>query len=154
MWDLPGSGNKPVSPASAGRFFTTEPSGKPQHIHPWNYYVYPPKLRCLTLDLNPWCIWFGKTTGGSQPSSILISRHFQFPQVGTSWKEVSKLQRKKHKDLSPLTSPSLKVAADSMFKTKKKGPAAWGYSGYLDTVDSVPSYRPLPTLLAGSDIPV
>ena len=28
-WDLPGSGIKPVSPALAGNFFTTEPPGKP-----------------------------------------------------------------------------------------------------------------------------
>ena len=28
-WDLPRSGIKPVSPAVAGRFFTTEPVGKP-----------------------------------------------------------------------------------------------------------------------------
>ena len=27
MWDLPGSGIEPVSPALAGRFFTTEPPG-------------------------------------------------------------------------------------------------------------------------------
>ena len=29
VWNLPGSGIEPVSPASAGRFFTTEPPGKP-----------------------------------------------------------------------------------------------------------------------------
>ena len=29
MWDLPGPGFEPVSPALAGRFFTTEPPGKP-----------------------------------------------------------------------------------------------------------------------------
>ena len=29
MWDLPGSGIEPVSPALAGRFFTTEPPEKP-----------------------------------------------------------------------------------------------------------------------------
>ena len=29
MWDLPRSGIEPMSPASAGRFFTTEPPGKP-----------------------------------------------------------------------------------------------------------------------------
>ena len=29
MWDLLGSGVKPVSPALAGGFFTTEPAGKP-----------------------------------------------------------------------------------------------------------------------------
>ena len=29
MWDLPGSGIEPISPTLAGRFFTTEPPGKP-----------------------------------------------------------------------------------------------------------------------------
>jgi len=29
MWDLPGSGIEPVSPALAGEFFTTETPGKP-----------------------------------------------------------------------------------------------------------------------------
>ena len=29
MWNLSGPGIEPVSPALAGRFFTTEPSGKP-----------------------------------------------------------------------------------------------------------------------------
>ena len=28
MWDLPGSGTEPMSPALAGGFFTTEPPGK------------------------------------------------------------------------------------------------------------------------------
>ena len=30
MWDLPGPGLEPVSPALAGGFLTTEPPGKPQ----------------------------------------------------------------------------------------------------------------------------
>ena len=30
MWDLPGPGIEPVSPALVGRFFTTEPPGKPE----------------------------------------------------------------------------------------------------------------------------
>ena len=29
MWDLPGSGTKPESPALAGGYFTTEPTRKP-----------------------------------------------------------------------------------------------------------------------------
>ena len=33
MWDLPGPGLEPVSPALAGGFLTTEPPGKP-------YYYY------------------------------------------------------------------------------------------------------------------
>ena len=32
MWDLPGSGIKPVSPALAGEFFTTELPGKPINV--------------------------------------------------------------------------------------------------------------------------
>ena len=28
MWDLPGPGVEPMSPALAGGFYTTEPSGK------------------------------------------------------------------------------------------------------------------------------
>ena len=32
MWNLPGPGIEPVSPALAGGFFTTEPSGKPAEL--------------------------------------------------------------------------------------------------------------------------
>ena len=32
MWHLPGPGIKPVSPALAGGFFTTEPPGKPSKV--------------------------------------------------------------------------------------------------------------------------
>jgi len=32
LWDLPGTGIDPMSPASAGRFFTTEPPGTPNTV--------------------------------------------------------------------------------------------------------------------------
>ena len=32
MWDLPGPGVEPVSPALAGRFLTTAPPGKSQEL--------------------------------------------------------------------------------------------------------------------------
>ena len=32
MWNLPGSGNEPVSPALAGGFFAPEPAVKPLHL--------------------------------------------------------------------------------------------------------------------------
>ena len=35
MWDLSRSGIKPVAPALAGGFFTTEPLGKPQNFLPF-----------------------------------------------------------------------------------------------------------------------
>ena len=53
MWDLPGPGMEPVSPALAGRFFTTEPPGKPSCIilehtlngnFKWNNYLGIPKI--------------------------------------------------------------------------------------------------------------
>ena len=42
MWDLPGPGIEPMSPALAGGFLTTEPTGK-SHYHAFNMY-----------SLNPW----------------------------------------------------------------------------------------------------
>ena len=39
QWDLPGSGIKPVSPALAGRFFTTESPGKP-HFAYFYFYIF------------------------------------------------------------------------------------------------------------------
>ena len=35
MWDLPGPGIEPVSPALAGRFLTTAPPGKSQELLMW-----------------------------------------------------------------------------------------------------------------------
>ena len=40
MWDLPGSGIKPVSPTLAGRFFTTEPPGKPTNLIFFNFIYF------------------------------------------------------------------------------------------------------------------
>ena len=43
MWDLPGSGIEPMSPALAGGFFTTGPPGKPQNVkglNPFNTTVF------------------------------------------------------------------------------------------------------------------
>ena len=41
MWDLPGPGHEPVSPALAGGFLTTAPPGKPQFfIFLINLFIY------------------------------------------------------------------------------------------------------------------
>ena len=46
MWDLPGLGIKPVSPALAGRFFITKPPGKPiiALLKVIGYMVYRPEI--------------------------------------------------------------------------------------------------------------
>ena len=58
MWDLPGPGLEPVSPALAGRFSTTAPPGKPpltlsEQVYflstsPWNHWALP-----RTTDVRP-----------------------------------------------------------------------------------------------------
>ena len=39
MWDLPGPGIEPVSPALAGGFLTTAPSGKPPLLNIWTALI-------------------------------------------------------------------------------------------------------------------
>ena len=46
MWDLPGPGLEPVSPALAGGFLTTVPPGKSPHV---NFK----SLGCLILQILP-----------------------------------------------------------------------------------------------------
>ena len=55
---LPGSGmelTSPASPAAAGRFFTTEPAGKPVLFHSASQMLYNFLTPCMLslLDLNP-----------------------------------------------------------------------------------------------------
>ena len=45
MWDIPGSGIQPVSPALAGIFFTIEPPGKP-----YSFWIFCMELFQLTYD--------------------------------------------------------------------------------------------------------
>ena len=40
MWDLPGPGTEPVSPATAGGFFITGPPGKPTEMFVLNISMY------------------------------------------------------------------------------------------------------------------
>ena len=58
MWDLPGPGLEPVSPASAGRLLTTEPPGKPETRHFWwdqtHYGLSPTKNKETTVAERYW----------------------------------------------------------------------------------------------------
>ena len=46
MWDLPGPGLEPVSPALAGGFLTTAPPGKPPDFHLTHFWAL---VGCQTL---------------------------------------------------------------------------------------------------------
>ena len=53
MWDLPGPGIKPMSPALAGGFFTTEPPGKPTyHYNELLFLFIPQKPIYKEIDWN------------------------------------------------------------------------------------------------------
>ena len=58
MWHLPKPGLEPVSPASAGRFSTTAPPGKPEDI------TFLRFVSLLTIDL--WSDYYTKGTSGFQ----------------------------------------------------------------------------------------
>ena len=53
MWDLPGPGIKPLSPALAGGFFTAEPVRKPQTVFEimfrieWIHILHNPSFRSI-----------------------------------------------------------------------------------------------------------
>ena len=69
MWDLPGPGIEPVSPALAGGFFTTEPSRKPLTSASWYEQQVPfwlPVKKCV----DEWAISHepSQRRGGSQMS--------------------------------------------------------------------------------------
>ena len=49
MWDLPGPGLEPVSPALAGGFLTTAPPGKSLQVHSWEQGTSKPCLRARGL---------------------------------------------------------------------------------------------------------
>ena len=54
MWDLPGPGLEPVSPALAGGFLTTAPPGKPRILFFIFYFLAtPPGAACGTLVPRP-----------------------------------------------------------------------------------------------------
>ena len=64
MWDLPGPGLEPVTPALAGGFLTTAPPGKPHRL-PFSWYRVPlpavnlcfPELTKLVLKFFAWFFW-------------------------------------------------------------------------------------------------
>ena len=86
MWDIPGPGLEPVSPALAGRFSTTAPPGKPS---PWNFIFkgrgrkcqrklpvpfpfFKKKNKCIYLFIYFWLRWVFVAAHGF--SLVVVSR--------------------------------------------------------------------------------
>ena len=86
VWDLPESGIKPVSSASAGRFFTTELPGKPprtlilnvKHIHICR------KSPCLRLGLHYFFLVVA-TIWGAPPPIIFSANTPPCPRLTFAW---------------------------------------------------------------------
>ena len=73
MWDLPGSGIEPVSPAPTGGFFATEPPGSPG-THILFFRTRIPEVRhkmSLTVD----CRMFSSSVKGVGRSSDFLCLH-------------------------------------------------------------------------------
>ena len=79
MWDLPGSGIKPVSPALAGGLFTTEPPGKPS-----GSFSIPTSQHHFSQALTQWYISFTSMSllcslsGSLSSAQDLIMSHPEF----------------------------------------------------------------------------
>ena len=63
MWDLPGPGIEPVSPALAGGFLTTVPPGKPR-----DSFIISPCQTCIR------CSYLLNTHTGSQSPNLVVGR--------------------------------------------------------------------------------
>ena len=57
MWNLPGPGLKPLSPALAGRFLTTVPPGKPEN---WHIFFFKCLVEFTSEPIWAQCFIFGK----------------------------------------------------------------------------------------------
>ena len=58
-WDLPNPGIRPMSPALAGGFFTTEPPGKTQKWFLWFYFLYTINVLVAYSQPCPKMTWVG-----------------------------------------------------------------------------------------------
>ena len=56
MWDLPGPGLEPVSPALAGRFLTTVLPGKPPNLL-FNVILSKEKFKCKVISIVPFHLY-------------------------------------------------------------------------------------------------
>ena len=66
MWNLPGSGIEPVSPTLAGRFFITEPPGKPCDSF-WVDFL----VRCSVYQGLFFCLWVSSYFSSCAENSLL-----------------------------------------------------------------------------------
>ena len=85
-WDLPRAGIKPMSPAFAGRFSTTEPPGKPLLPVLTLYFSYPDSNRMTThieYSFSVYCLWSQITwiPALSFTSSVPLGKLFKIYQM-------------------------------------------------------------------------
>ena len=84
MWDLPGPGIKPVSPALAGGFLTTVPPGK-SSIFFFFFFLRQPLFllhRTHTLGI---ILFFGGVIEPSLPSEVIIRSHTADLETQEEW---------------------------------------------------------------------
>ena len=101
MWDLPGPGLEPMSPALAGGFLTTAPPGKPQtsfFFIPLALFYFPPTTLSISLFLEQ-----VKPTPTSTHPDLLV------PLPGILFLEAFRPQVKHHVQKGLFGSPGLQL---------------------------------------------
>ena len=69
MWDLPGQGLKPVSPALAGGFSNTAPPGKPPHHDSFKTSLSHACFKTYPGIMDHWILWLGVKLSCPLPES-------------------------------------------------------------------------------------
>ena len=72
MWDPPGPGTESLSPASPGRFFTTEPPGKPLHDFLLVHSFITTEFYRHIIEESSVPLWIGLTCRSTRLSSNLV----------------------------------------------------------------------------------
>lgn len=79
MWDLPGSGIKPMSPALAAELLTTEPPGEPSEsfLTPTSQHHFPQALTRLYTSFTPTSL-LCSLSGSLSSAQDFITSHLEF----------------------------------------------------------------------------
>lgn len=123
------------------------------HIHLGIHHLYPPKQKCLNLDLNPLCIWFGKAIRNSWRITLFFYA-LQWAFLASSDWPPGKICPVSSERNIKLHYPNFSFPESSysctLCKTNKKWTCPAGVTvGTWILAGSLTSYKPIATLLAG-----
>lgn len=99
------------------------------HVYLWGFCLYPPKQKCLNLDLNPLHIWFRKPTWNRWTITLFFHVHQWAFSASSGQYQLPRSVQLPMKEI--LTSPE--SSYKHICKTKRKSTCCRGYNRYLNT---------------------